>query len=148
MRSIARSRGTPAGLDPPLTKMAEHFGRRGLLVLLSDLYEDPDEVLRALSPLRFRGHDIIVFHILDPAEITFSFDAASTFEDLESGEQLPVVPEGMAQQYEEMLREHVAALTSRCSQLRIDYALFDTSKPLDHALFSYLSARERLSRVR
>jgi uncharacterized protein (DUF58 family) len=138
----------PGRLGPPLTKMAEHFGRRGLLVLLSDLYEDPDDIMRALGPLRFRGNDIIVFHILDPTEITFSFDAASTFEDLESGEQLPVVPDAMAEQYQAMLREHVAALTSKCAQIRVDYGLFDTSRPIDHALFSYLSARERLSRVR
>ena len=56
--------------------MAEHFGRRGLLVLISDLYEDPEAVLEAVAPLRFRGNDIIVFHVLDPAEIEFSFDDA------------------------------------------------------------------------
>ena len=76
--------------------MAEHFGRRGMLVLISDLYEEPDAVLEAIGPLRFRGNDIIVFHLLDPAELDFTFDAPSSFEDLESGEQIPVVPDALA----------------------------------------------------
>ena len=77
-----------------MKKLAEHFARRGLLVLISDLYEDPQAVLEAVAPLRFRGHDMIVFHVLDPAEIEFNYDQASAFEDLESGEQIPVVPGG------------------------------------------------------
>jgi uncharacterized protein (DUF58 family) len=135
-------------LGPPMAKLAEHFGRRGVLVLISDLYEDPQAVFEAVSPLRFRGHDLIVFHVLDPAEIDFPYDAASAFEDLESGEQLPVVPESLAPVYRDLMRSHIEALSSKFSELRIDYALVNTSRPLDYALFNYLSARERLTRVR
>jgi hypothetical protein len=117
-------------------------------VLISDLYEDPDAVLEAVGPLRFRGNDIIVFHVLDPAEIEFDYDDASAFEDLESGEQIPVVPEALAEQYRTLVREHSEALRSKFSELRIDYALLNTAQPLDHALFSYLSMREQLTRVR
>lgn len=138
----------PGKLGPPLKKLAEHFGRRGLLVLVSDLYEEPQAVLDAVSPLRFRGHDLIVFHVLDPAEIDFTYDEASAFEDLESGEQIPIVPEALAEKYRELMRTHIEALTSKFSELRIDYALLNTSTPLDYALFNYLSMRERLSRVR
>jgi uncharacterized protein (DUF58 family) len=138
----------PGKLGPPLKKLAEHFGRRGLLVLVSDLYEEPQAVLDAVSPLRFRGHDLIVFHVLDPAEIDFTYDEASAFEDLESGEQIPIVPEALAEKYRELMRTHIEALTSKFSELRIDYALLNTSRPLDYALFNYLSMRERLSRVR
>jgi uncharacterized protein (DUF58 family) len=138
----------PGSLGPPLKKLAENFARRGLLVLISDLYEDPDAVLEALGPLRFRGHDMIVFHVLDPAEIEFDYDQASAFEDLESGEQIPVVPEALADTYRQLVREHSDALRSKCSELRIDYALLNTSTPLDYALFHYLSVREQLSRVR
>ena len=63
--------------------------------LISDFYEEPEAVLDAIAPLRFRGNDLIVFHVLDPAEIEFSYDDASAFEDLESGEQIPVVPEAL-----------------------------------------------------
>jgi uncharacterized protein (DUF58 family) len=138
----------PGNLRAPLHKMAEHFGRRGLLVLVSDLYEDPDAVLEAVGPLRFRGNDIIVFHLLDESELNFTFSAPSAFEDLESGEQMQVVPEVLAEQYRELVKAHTTALTERFSANRIDYNLINTSQPLDHALFSYLSARERLTRVR
>ena len=138
----------PGSLREPLHKMAEHFGRRGLLVLISDLYEEPDAVLEAVGPLRFRGNDIIVFHVLDPAEVDFTFDDASSFEDLESGEQIPVVPEALGDQYREMVKAHIAALAERFSANRIDYTLVNTASPLDHALFSYLTTRERLGRVR
>src|SRR5689334_2953096 len=135
-------------LGPPLRKLAEHFGRRGLLVLISDLYEDPEAVLDAVSPLRFRGNDLIVFHVLDPAEIDFPYDDASAFEDIESGEQIPIVPEALAGKYRDLVRAHIEALTSKFSELRIDYSLINTAIPIDHALFNYLSMRERLNRVR
>lgn len=138
----------PGGLRAPLHKMAEHFGRRGVLVLVSDLYEEPDAVLEAIGPLRFRGNEVIVFHLLDPAELDFSFTDPSAFEDLESGEQLPIVPAALAEQYRELVRAHITGLTERFSANRIDYAVVNTSSPLDHALFSYLTARERLTRVR
>ncbi len=138
----------PGSLRAPLHKMAEHFGRRGLLVLISDLYEDPDAVLEAIGPLRFRGNDLIVFHVLDPAEIDFGFDDPSAFEDLESGEQIPIVPTALADQYRSLVQAHITALTERCSANRVDYSLVNTSAPLDHALFTYLSTRERLMRTR
>ena len=128
--------------------MAEHFGRRGLLVLISDLYEEPDAVIEAIGPLRFRGNDLAVFHLLDPAELDFSFTEPSAFEDLESGEQIPIVPDALADQYKELVQAHINALRERFSANRIDYTMLNTSMPLDHALFSYLSTRERLSRVR
>ncbi len=64
----------------------------------------------ALSLIRFRGNDVILFHILDPAEIDFTFEEASSFEDLESGEQMPVVPDALREQYRKMIKEHVASL--------------------------------------
>jgi uncharacterized protein (DUF58 family) len=138
----------PGSLRPPLHKLAEHFGRRSLLVLISDLYEDPDTVLDAIGPLRFRGNDMIVFHLLDDAEVNFGFSDPAAFEDLESGEQLPIVPDALAEQYRSLVREHVQALQERFSSNRVDYMMVNTSSPLDHALFTYLSTRERLTRVR
>jgi uncharacterized protein (DUF58 family) len=139
---------SPGNLRAPLHKVAEHFGRRGLLILVSDLYEEPDAVLDAIGPLRFRGNDIAVFHLLDPAELDFSFREPSAFEDLESGEQIPIVPDALANQYKALVEAHVNALRERFSANRIDYTMLNTALPLDHALFSYLSTRERLSRVR
>jgi uncharacterized protein (DUF58 family) len=138
----------PGNLAVPLNKMAEHFKRRGILVLISDFYEEPDVILEAIKPLKFLGNDLIVFHVLDPAEIDFGFEDASSFEDLESGEQIPVVPESLREEYRGMIRAHIDALTTKFSEHRIDYTLLNTSEPLDRALFSYLSSRERLMRVR
>ena len=138
----------PGRLGPPLRKLAEHFGRRGIVVVISDFYEEPDEILDAVSLIRFRGNDVILFHVLDPAEIDFTFDDASSFEDLESGEQLPVVPDALREQYRAMIREHVAALTAKAAAQRVDYNLLNTSSPLDYALFNYMSIRDRLSRTR
>jgi uncharacterized protein (DUF58 family) len=138
----------PGSLREPMNKVAEHFGRRGVLVLVSDLYEEPDAILEAIGPLRFRGHDMIVFHLLDRAELDFEYADPSAFEDLESGEQIPIVPEALQEQYRELVQAHVRALTERFSANRIDYTLVNTSSPLDHALFSYLSSRERLMRTR
>ena len=138
----------PGRLEAPLRKVAEHCRRRGILALVSDFYEDPDVVLDAIKPLRFLGNDLIVFHVLDPAEIDFTYQEASRFQDLESGEQLPVVPESFAEQYRTLVRSHVAALGARFSEHRIDYTLVNTAEPLDQTLFNYLSSREKLMRVR
>ena len=138
----------PGRLIDPLKKVAEHFRRKSILALISDLYEDPDDLLEALKPYRVLGNDLVVFHVLDPAEITFPYNEASRFEDLETGEEVPVVPESFADQYRKLMREHIEALTTKFSEARIDYVLLDTSKPLDDALFRYLGNRERLMRVR
>jgi uncharacterized protein (DUF58 family) len=140
--------GRPGSLREPLHRLAEHFGRRGVLVVISDFYEEPEAVVEAIAPLRFRGNDLIVFHVLDPAELDFSFTDASAFEDLESGEQLPVVPDAFREEYVALVKTHTEALRKRFSETRVDYTLLDTSKPLDHAMFAYLSGRERTMRMR
>ena len=86
--------------------------------------------------------------MLDPAEIDFTFDDASSFEDLESGEQMPVVPDALREQYRAMIKEHIAALTTKAAEQRVDYTLLNTSMPLDYALFNYMSIRDRLTRTR
>lgn len=135
-------------LGPPLTKVAEQFGRRGLVVLVSDLYEDPETVMEALGPIRHRGNDVSIFHLLDPAEIEFTFTDASAFEDVETGEQLPIVPERVAEEYRALVRAHTEELAKRSAAQQIDYTLLNTSVPLDFALFRYLAARDRSGRTR
>ena len=149
LHTLDRSKPLRAGnLAGPVGKMAEHFKRRSVLALISDFYEEPDIILEAIKPLGFLGNDLMVFHILDPAEIEFSYDDASSFQDLESGEQIPVVPEALTEQYRALMQDHINTLTTKFSEHRIDYTMMQTSQPLDHALFSYLSNRERMMRVR
>lgn len=135
-------------LTAPLRKLSEHFRRRSILVLISDLYDEPRRVASAVGQLRGRGSELIVLHVLDPAELEFPFDAAANFEDMESGERLPVIPEYLREQYRALVREHVTSLSQLLGEHGIDYALFDTARPLDYALFEYLSNRQRLMRVR
>jgi hypothetical protein len=104
--------------------------------------------MEALKPYRSLGNDLVVFHVLDPAEINFPYSEPSRFEDVESGEEVPVVPEVFAEQYRAMMREHIATISARCAESRIDYLQLTTSQPLDEALFYYLGNRERLMRVR
>ena len=138
----------PGHMLGPLQKIAEHFRRKSIIALISDFYEDPDELLEALKPYRILGNDLVVFHVLDPAEIDFPYTDASRFEDLETGEELPVVPDSFGDQYRKLMREHIDALTTKFSEARIDYVVLNTSRPLDDALFHYLGNRERLMRVR
>lgn len=140
--------GGSHGLAGAIDHVADRVRRRGVVVLISDFYEDPERAVTAVRQLRHRGNDVIVFHVLDPAEIEFPFEEATQFRDLETGTQIPVVPETMRARYRQLIDRHVATLARRFSEERIDYSLFDTRTPLDYALFRYLSDRERLSRVR
>jgi uncharacterized protein (DUF58 family) len=138
----------PGRLLSVLDKTAEHFKRRSLVALISDLYENPEDLLEALKPYRHMGNDLVVFHLLDPAEIDFPYRDPSRFQDLESGEEVPVVPDVFAEQYRKMIREHIDTLSTKCSESRIDYLQINTSRPLDEALFHYLGQRERMMKVR
>jgi uncharacterized protein (DUF58 family) len=145
---VAGSGAAPARLRPPLRKLAESVRRRSLVVLLSDFYEEPDDVMDAVTFLRGRGNDVVAFHLLDPDELRFPFDEAVNFVDVESGERLPIVPDYLRRQYRELVAAHIAELERRFRERRVDYAQFDTSRPLDRALFDYLLARQRFTRVR
>jgi uncharacterized protein (DUF58 family) len=144
-RATAGRRGS---LTEPLLQVTELLGRKGILVVISDFYEDPERVLHAIGPLRARGHDVIVFHVMDPTELEFPFQEPSGFEDLETNEQIPVIPTKLREDYKKVVAAHLDALRQRLTGNRIDYSLLDTSKPLDLALFQYLLARESLAHAR
>lgn len=140
--------GRPGSLAAPLLQMTERLGRKGIVVVISDFYEEPEAVLGAVGPLRARGHDVIAFQVMDPYELDFPFEEASGFEDLETQEQIPVIPGKLKGDYLQMMNNHLATLEKRFTDHRIDHILLDTSKPLDTALFKYLLARERMNRKR
>jgi uncharacterized protein (DUF58 family) len=138
----------PGQFAAPMQKIAEHFGRRGVICVVSDFYEEPEVILRAVSPLRFRGNDVILFHVLDPIELDFAFDESATFEDLESGDQMPIVPEAIVKHYRGLITAHTETLSTKASAQQMDYLLLSTSTPLDFALFRFLSIRDRLTHTR
>ena len=142
----------PAGgrgsLSQPIYKIVERLTRRGIVVLISDFYEEPDKVRDAVGLLRAGGSDVLAFHLLDPAELKFPFEAAATFEDLESGDRVPVVPEDLRDRYRDLVRGHLAALSGHMAATRVDYEMLDTNEPLDFALHAYLARRHELRRTR
>ena len=140
--------GGEGQLDLPIRRIAQSIRRRSILVLISDLYEDPDVVRHAVNRLALRGNDVIVFHVLDPAELEFDFDQPGQFEDLESGTRIPVIPDRIRAGYKGLIDSHVARIAQLMGQCRVDYCQVSTAKPLDHALFDYLSRRQRLQRIR
>jgi uncharacterized protein (DUF58 family) len=148
LHAIARARAErPGNLETPLRKMAEHFRRRSLVLLISDLYAEPAQVVDSIRHLRQRGNDVMVIQILDRAELDFPFDQAAQFEDLEMGTRLPVVPDSMREQYRTMIQAHIAEIETLLGKQGVDYAMFDTSQPLDYALYDFLSKRQRLVRA-
>jgi len=136
----------PAGttsIAPALHQVAATKKRRGLLVLLSDLFDDPDEITRGLSHFRFCGHEVLVFHLLDPAELDFPFKTLADFRDLETGERLQVHPHHYREGYHREVRAFIEGLRRQCSEMRADYQLTRTDRPFDDGLASYLHRRER-----
>jgi uncharacterized protein (DUF58 family) len=127
-----------------LHQVAEMLRRRSITVLISDLYEDPGELISALEHLRFRGNDVIVFHVLDEQELEFKFDEPLVLEDSETQEQLYVLPEAIGEEYRRAISSHIGALSDGAVRNRIDYEVLNTSRPLDFALFSYLARRAEL----
>ena len=135
----------PAG-ETNVGKILEEIGaqikRRGLVILVSDLLDEPEEILKGLRLFRFKGNDVIVFHLLDQAELDLPFDGNILFEDLEAV-NLKVVadPRSIRDTYREVVQEFVNAMRKQCHDSSIDYQLISTSTPLDQALASYLSWR-------
>lgn len=140
--------GRKGSLLAPLQRVAERLRRRGIVVLISDFYEEPDQVRDALALLRATGSDVLAFHLLDPAELSFPFEAAATFEDLESGDRVPIVPEDLRGAYRELIRQHLETLKNHTAAARVDYDVLDTSRPLDFALHAYLARRFEFRRTR
>jgi len=135
--------GRRSDVARPLTRLAEALTRPGLVVVLSDLLDEPEAVLRGLRHLRFRGADVIVLHVLDPAERDFPFRRVTRFRDLETGAEVRTLASRVRATYRQAMGELVAAYERDLRLADVDYHLLDTSKPLDAALQSYLAARAR-----
>ncbi|MDT8342688.1 MAG: DUF58 domain-containing protein [Longimicrobiales bacterium] len=149
LHTLARAQAAdPGALRPSLLASAERVSRRGVVILVSDFYEPVDDVMDAVRLLRGRGHDVIAFHVLDPAERELPGSESTTFRDMESGEVVPVIPARLREGYREQVEAHGRALEARLTADGVDYVPLDTAAPLDMALFRYLTIRERRARRR
>ncbi len=136
--------GPETTIAPVLHKTAEAIKKRGLIILISDLFDDPDKVLSGLQHFRYKGHEVIVFHVLDPQELTLDFTQRTRFRDMESGEEIVTDPWHIQSDYQKSMEQFCDYIKSNCRQKNIDYVQLSTDLPLDMALSEYLIKRKRI----
>jgi uncharacterized protein (DUF58 family) len=127
-----------------LHETAERIKRRGLVIILSDLFDRPAEVMSALRHFRHKKNEVIVMHILDPLERSFAFGRDAVFKDMETGEEMTTQPWHIQRAYQDAMKDFLASYKKECREHNIDYVLLDTSTPFDVALLEYLHKRQKL----
>ena len=125
-------------------ELADRIKRRGLIIVISDLLDDPQRLLLGLKHFRHKQHEVIVFQLLDPFERNFAYGAEARFKDMETGQEILADPWQVRQEYVKRLGEYTESINRQCRDSRIDYQLLDTSIPFDRALFGYLAKRSKL----
>ncbi|MBI4810935.1 MAG: DUF58 domain-containing protein [Ignavibacteriales bacterium] len=127
-----------------LHTIAERIKRRGLVIILSDLFDKPDEVMAALRHFRHKKNEVIVMQILDPMERSFAFGRDAVFKDLETSEEMTTQPWHIQKAYKQEMKKFLDTYKKECREHNIDYVLLDTSTPFDNALFEFLHKRQRM----
>ncbi len=126
----------------PLLHFQNFLHRRGIVIVISDFYETPENIVHAIAPLRFHGNEVVLFHILDPEEIRPSIKDSLALIDLETDQKMEVVPDYVKTTYRAKVDAHIEELRSRAAAAGMDYQLLVTDQPLDRALREYLTLRE------
>jgi uncharacterized protein (DUF58 family) len=142
LQKVSASGQTGAGRS--LHEVAERVRRRGLVIVISDLLDDFDQVMTALRHFRHKKNEVIVMHVLDPLERSFAFGESAMFQDIETGEQLTTQPWQIQRSYQEAMKAFLERYKKECRENYIDYVLLDTETPFDVALVEYLNKRERM----
>lgn len=137
--------GNRTGAGKSLHQVADRIKRRGLVIVVSDLLDDPDEVIGALKHFRHKKNEVIVMHVLDPLERTFAFEGDAIFKDMETADQLMTQPWHIRRAYQRSMGEFLERFKRECRENYVDYVLLDTRTPYDVALVEYLSKRERIA---
>ncbi len=136
--------GTTTDLSASLHNLAESIRRRGLIILISDLFDEDEKLLKALRHFRHRKHEVIVFQVLDPQETGFDFRRETKFRDLETGELLSTQPLHIRDDVRQAVGDFIRRFQADCREHRVDHVLLDTATPFDQALYQYLLKRGRL----
>lgn len=134
--------GTRTDYARPFLRLLEFLRRRGVVVVISDFYAPPDEVLATVLPLRAQRSEMVMFHVLDPQELEPSLDEPMMLVDMETQEIMEVVPEYARKEYRQRIQAHAADLRAKAQGAGIDYMLLRTDRPLDEALREYLLVRQ------
>ncbi|MBI2441575.1 MAG: DUF58 domain-containing protein [Lentisphaerae bacterium] len=147
VKALSRSQPTSTTQTAKtLHQVAEAVRRRALIILFSDLLDDPPEIIRALAHFRKQHHDVIIFHILDPLELDFSFKQGARFIDLETGETVVADPRGMATVYRQVFAQFLEQYRKPCAEMNIDYRLVRTDQEPARFVRSFLEERKQLSK--
>jgi uncharacterized protein (DUF58 family) len=141
MEEATATRKTRTG--PIFHDLAERLGRRGIVVIISDLFDDVESMLAGLKHLRHRRHDVIVMHVLDPAELDFPFQQVTMFKGLEALGDVIAEPRGLQAAYQREVQAFVKCIRAGCRAQQIDYVNIRTDQPLDAVLRTFLSARKQ-----
>ncbi len=143
METLERAKtGGETGLAETFHHLAESIKRRSLIVVISDLFDDPAALLGALKHFRHKKHDVIVFHTLDPHELTFPFDDVTRVEDMETRREVVSDPRAFRKSYLEELAKFLEAVRAGCRSARIDYSVARTDLRFDAFLGTYLARRQ------
>src|SRR5687768_7278168 len=134
--------GARTDFAKPFIHCQNFLHRRGILAIISDFYENPEQVIKTMEPLRFHGNELILFHVLDPQEIRPKLHEPVLMVDLESNDEMEVSPDYAREEYSRKIDAHIESMRDRSRRAGMDYFLLDTSKPLDAALREYLSIRQ------
>jgi uncharacterized protein (DUF58 family) len=125
----------------PLQHFQEFLRRRGIVLVISDFYEQPETIVKAIEPLRFHGSEVVLFHVLDPKEIYPDLKGPSILVDMETEQRLEVIPDYVKTQYRRKMDDHLEQMRDRTRAAGMGYHLLETDKPLDLALTEYLTLR-------
>jgi uncharacterized protein (DUF58 family) len=128
--------------DKPFQHFQNFLHRRGIVIVISDFYEQPETIVHNIEPLRFHGNEVILFHILDPQEIRPALKSSAILVDLETDRRIEVIPEYTKTAYRAKVDAHIEQLRSRARAAGMDYQLLVTNQPLDAALREYLALRK------
>jgi uncharacterized protein (DUF58 family) len=136
----ANQTGTARALD----LLAERIRRRGLVVIISDFFDDPQSIVSALQHFRHKKHEVLVFQILDPREIDFKFGRNAVFKDMEIGDELTTQPYQIQKAYAQTMRDFISEIKKASQNANIDYNLIDTSEPFDKAMKEFIAKRNQM----
>jgi uncharacterized protein (DUF58 family) len=136
--------GSRTDFSKPFIHFQQFLKRRGIVVVMSDFYEKPEQIVKVVEPLRYRGNEVVLFHILDPNEIAPKFRDPVLLQDIEdSGNALEVSPDYARNEYKAKIDEHMRLLSEKSRAAGLDYVFMNTAKPLDQGLRNYLAIRQR-----
>lgn len=136
--------GETTNISVILHNIAERIKRRGLIILISDLLDEPEKVIKGLKHFRHKQNEVLLFHVLDPSEVEFAFSKDAVFKDMESSEEISTQTWHIKNEYKKQIEEFISYYKRECRENRIDYVFLDTGKDFDHALFKYLIKRKKI----